>query len=144
MVNVPAAVVRRSDVVLIAWADEDDLSMRALLAADKHTVPAFDLAEGLVPLGFDDAAQPPWDAEDAPEQTAPAAPGRTEEQASAERTDIAEAAPEACPEAEPCGTVGLDLDALAAAIADKVIEAVKALMPVKRGPGRPRKTPVQE
>ena len=141
VVNVTATVVRRSDVVFIAWSeDPDDPCMKALLAAERHSVPAYDLTSGLLPLGFDDTPEP----EQPGPPFVPDASPRPADSPSTERTILA---PGTCTEGDSQDIVLPDLgdvDRLAVLVAERVVEALKPLLPAKRGPGRPRKTPIEE
>lgn len=142
--NPIASVARRSGVLFVAWEEEDDdgtlvptaAAIKALEAAERFSVPAHDLTDGLLPLAFDDGQS---EAEETAEE---ADTQRPDESTSSVRSDLA---PE--PQSDSTDTDGsVNVEALATAVAAAVLAEITPLIEqiakqtAPRPRGRPRKT----
>lgn len=150
--NPAAGVIRRSDVVFLAWevesTDEDDqpteASIKALEAAERLQKPAFDLTDGLLPLAFDSGAEEEPEPAQEPKDQAPDQPDGQPTSA-----DHPNPAPDA--DSDQLLTLGHDIvehlaTAVAAAVLAEVlplIEQIKA-QTAPRPRGRPRKVTEEE
>lgn len=142
--NPIASVARRSGVLFVAWEEEDDdgtlvptaAAIKALEAAERFSVPAHDLTDGLLPLAFDDG-------QSGEEETAEEADTqRPDESTSTVQPDLA---PE--PQSDSTDTDGsVNVEALATAVAAAVLAEITPLIEqiakqtAPRPRGRPRKT----
>ena len=164
VVNPAAEVARRSTSLLIAWDEDDETCQKALLAAEKQGLEAYDICDGLIPLQFEtepqDDVEPESQAVDTPVDDeivdlADAIDSLTEEEVADlesamepgplphDRHDAPEEPVEPPLAVLPPESVQL-LDELADMVAERVLEAILPHVQ-KRGPGRPRKdgTPAQ-
>lgn len=146
--NPPATVARRSDVLLIAWSDDDQTSMPALLAAEKAGIKALDLTEGLLELSFEDDA--PTERGEPEIKAEPDTPSDTQVPASDVRSDLGAARVNLGSlseriTAEIDGHADADFfEEFARMVARTVVDELKPFLPAKRAPGRPRKTGPEE